>query len=77
MAYLDGLSASDFEKVTAKTVIKIPYPQGKALYAEEYLIGRQVPNFFFHVTTAYNLLRQGGVDIGKNDYLGSLNLLDG
>lgn len=77
VAYLDGLSASDFEKVTSKTVIKIPYPQGKALYAEEYLVGRQIPNFFFHVTTAYNLLREGGVDIGKNDFIGSLNLLDG
>ena len=29
-----------------------------------------LPNFFFHVTTTYNLLRQAGVDIGKRDYLG-------
>jgi uncharacterized protein len=77
VAYLDGLSASDFEKVNAKTVIKIPVPAGKALYADEYLLGRQIPNFFFHVTTAYNLLRQGGAEIGKGDFIGSLNLLDG
>lgn len=76
VAYLDSLTPSDFEKVKSNTVIRIPYPQGKALEAEEYLFGRQIPNFFFHVTTAYNLLRQGGVDIGKNDYIGNLNLLD-
>jgi hypothetical protein len=77
VAYLDGFTASDFEKVTSKTIVKIPYPAGKALNADEYLFGRQVPNFFFHVTTAYNLLRQGGVEVGKNDFIGSLNLLDG
>ena len=31
-----------------------------------------LPNFFFHVTTAYNLLRHSGVDIGKADYLGDV-----
>jgi hypothetical protein len=77
IGYLDGFSAADFEKVSSKTVIKVPFPQGKALYADEYLFGRQIPNFFFHVTTAYNLLRQGGAEIGKNDFLGSLDLLEG
>jgi len=76
VAYLESFSPADFEKVTSKTVVKIPYPAGKALQADEYLIGRQVPNFFFHVTTAYNLLRQGGVDIGKNDFIGELALHD-
>jgi uncharacterized protein len=76
VAYLDGFSAADFSKVTAETVIKIAFPPGKALSADEYLFGRQIPNFFFHVATAYNLLRAGGVEIGKGDYLGSLNLLD-
>jgi uncharacterized protein len=76
VAYLDGFSASDFEKVTAKTVIKVAFPAGKALNANEYLFGRQIPNFFFHAATAYNLLRQGGVEVGKGDFLGSLNYLD-
>lgn len=76
IAYLDGFSASDFDRVNAKTIVKIPFPQGKALHAEEYLFGRQIPNFFFHVVTAYNLLRHGGVDVGKLDYIGSLDLLD-
>ncbi len=77
VGYLEGFTAADFEKVTAKTIVKIPFPAGKALNADEYLLGRQIPNFYFHVTTAYNLLRQGGVEIGKADYIGALNLLDG
>ena len=44
--------------------------------AEEYLYARQIPNFFFHVTTAYDLLRHGGVEIGKSDYLGTLGFVD-
>jgi hypothetical protein len=76
LAYLETFTAADFEKTSAKTIIKLPNPKGKALYAEEYLFGRQLPNFFFHVTTAYNLLRQGGVELGKTDYLGAFNLMD-
>jgi hypothetical protein len=76
IGFLDSFSEKDFEHVTAKTVIKLAYPPGKAMHANEYLFGRQIPNFFFHVSTAYNLLRQGGVEIGKMDYLGALPLLD-
>ena len=37
---------------------------------EQYLLTWIIPNFYFHVTTAYNILRHNGVDIGKSDYLG-------
>jgi hypothetical protein len=36
----------------------------------EYVTQRALPNFFFHVTTAYTILRHNGVPIGKRDYLG-------
>ena len=39
------------------------------MLGEAYLKHHALPNFFFHVVTAYNLLRQGGVDLGKTDYL--------
>ncbi|CAN1543725.1 Protein of unknown function DUF1993 [Rhabdaerophilaceae bacterium] len=35
-----------------------------------YLVHVAMPNFYFHLTTAYAILRQGGVDLGKNDFLG-------
>ena len=37
---------------------------------QQYLTAFVLPNLYFHITTAYNLLRQGGVELGKNDYLG-------
>lgn len=37
----------------------------------QFLLGHALPNFYFHVTTAYNILRHNGVEIGKRDYLGN------
>ena len=37
---------------------------------EQYLLTWIIPNFYFHITTAYNILRHNGVEIGKSDYLG-------
>ena len=37
----------------------------------QYLLGHALPNFYFHVTTAYNVLRHNGVEIGKRDYIGN------
>ncbi|HEX2735934.1 MAG TPA: DUF1993 domain-containing protein [Polyangiaceae bacterium] len=76
LSFLETLGASDFEKTNSKTVIKVPYPPGKALLADDYLWGRQVPNFYFHVSMIYALLRHGGVDLGKGDFLGPINIFD-
>ena len=40
---------------------------------ENYLLEFALPNFFFHVTTAYDILRHNGLEIGKGDYLGPYN----
>jgi hypothetical protein len=37
----------------------------------QFLLGHATPNFYFHVTTTYNILRHNGVEIGKRDYLGN------
>jgi hypothetical protein len=76
LAYLDTFTAQDFERTTPDKIIKLARPPGKGLHADEYLFGRQIPNFFFHVGTAYALLRRAGVEIGKSDYLGPLNIVD-
>jgi uncharacterized protein len=76
VAFLETFKAEDFPAGTSETVVKLNNPPGKLLKADEYLLGRQIPNFFFHVTTAYNLLRQGGVEIGKGDYIGALDARD-
>jgi hypothetical protein len=72
LAYLATFRSDDFAKVSAKTEVKLPNPPGKAMHADDALLARAVPNFFFHVMVAYALLRAGGVDIGKLDFLGEL-----
>jgi hypothetical protein len=37
----------------------------------QYLLGHATPNFYFHVTTAYNILRHNGVEVAKRDYIGN------
>ena len=37
----------------------------------QFLLGHAAPNFYFHVTTTYNILRHNGVEIGKRDYIGN------
>jgi hypothetical protein len=46
-----------------------------ALTGLEYLTRFALPNFYFHLTTAYNILRHNGVVLGKSDFLGSLSSL--
>ncbi len=76
LEFLDTFTEADFTKVDPSRLVPVPHPPGKSLATDEYVLGRQVPNFFFHVTMAYALLRAGGVEIGKADYLGQLNLVD-
>jgi hypothetical protein len=43
---------------------------GRRFKGEPYLVHFALPNFYFHVTTAYDILRRCGVDIGKRDFIG-------
>lgn len=76
LAFVDSVTEADFAKVTPEQPVKLAYPPNKSLRANDYLFGRQIPNFYFHVVTAYDILRQAGVDLGKPDYLGDLPLID-
>jgi hypothetical protein len=72
IAYLDTYSPKDFEGIATRTVTT-PRWEGKSLTATDYLMQHAMPNFFFHLTTTYAILRHNGVDVGKRDYLGTLN----
>lgn len=68
--YLATFSPEDFVGSDDRTVtIKIG-GNDVELSGETYLLNRGLPNFYFHVTTAYDILRHKGVPIGKRDYLG-------
>ncbi len=73
--YLGSFKASDFAAAESRK-IKLPNTPGKGMRAPEFLVQRALPNFYFHVTTAYALLRQGGVELGKKDFLGELPVVD-
>ena len=51
--------------------ITLPVPGSPRLTGEVFLKHFSLPNFFFHCTMTYALLRQGGVDLGKRDYIGA------
>jgi len=52
-----------------EVVIKFPNGTGYRFLGGQYLAGFALPNFFFHVTTAYAILRNAGVSVGKADFL--------
>jgi hypothetical protein len=69
---LDGLAATDFDDAATR-VVSQPRWKGEWMTGEDYFIQHAMPNFFFHVTTAYAILRHNGVALGKRDYLGAQN----
>ncbi|HTR18841.1 MAG TPA: DUF1993 domain-containing protein [Candidatus Paceibacterota bacterium] len=52
--------------------VSLPFWEGKKADAFGYVTEYLIPNFYFHVTTAYSILRTNGVQIGKDDYIGGL-----
>jgi hypothetical protein len=66
------------EQIIGKEGVKVilPYWSGKHMTGFEYVTEQVIPNFYFHVTTAYSILRKNGVALGKADYIGSLSLKD-
>jgi hypothetical protein len=71
ISYLATFSATDFEGAAAR-VITQPRWEGKVMSGADYFLEHGLPNFFFHLTHAYAILRHNGVDVGKRDYLGPL-----
>lgn len=70
---LDTYSSSDFDGTPTRKVTN-PRWDGKHMLGAEYFMEHVFPNFYFHATHAYAILRHGGVPLGKRDYLGTLTL---
>lgn len=71
ITYLESFKPEDFKNAMSATITQ-PRWEGKSLTGEQYVVHHMIPNFYFHVTTAYAILRHNGVDIGKKDYLGAM-----
>jgi hypothetical protein len=69
LAWLDSVPAAKLDGTEDKDVTFPVRDQSRTMKAEAYLKHWVLPNFFFHVTTAYAILRHNGVELGKADYL--------
>ena len=71
LAFLDTVDAAQFEgKETSEITLRPGTPKEKKLSGQTYLANYGLPQFFFHVTTAYAILRHSGLPIGKRDFMG-------
>jgi hypothetical protein len=70
-----GFKATDFDGLEGRTV-SLSWMPGKALSGKDYVFAFALPNFDFHLAMTYALLRHAGVDVGKQDYIGSLPFRD-
>ena len=72
LAFINGLTTEQFEGSASREIVtQAGTPKEKRFAGRSYLLNYGLPHFYFHVTTAYNILRHNGVDVGKKDYIGS------
>ena len=72
LAFLNGLSAAQIDGQEEREIVLRPgTPKERRLDGHAYLLTYVLPQFFFHVTTAYAILRHNGVEIGKKDFMGA------
>ncbi len=71
LAFIQSVSPAQIDGTEDKDIV-IRRGETETHYkGMQFLLGSAIPNIYFHVTTAYNILRHNGVEIGKRDYLGN------
>lgn len=71
IGFIDGFSPTQFADAARREIVTRPgTPKERRFDGQSYLLSYGLPQFFFHVTTAYALLRHNGLEIGKRDYMG-------
>ena len=70
--FLKGLKADQLDGRENAEVTLTQGGQERKLRAQNYLYHLAMPNFYFHTTTAYNILRSLGIEIGKRDFMGQM-----
>jgi uncharacterized protein len=70
--YLKSIKQNEIDGTETKDIsITFPSGQTRQFTDQSLLLGNSLPNFYFHATTAYDILRQCGVEIGKRDFMGT------
>jgi hypothetical protein len=71
--YLQSVKAQQIDGSETREIVRPVRGEPKKFIGINYLLQFALPNFFFHVTTAYAILRHNGIEIGKYDYVGALD----
>jgi hypothetical protein len=71
IAYVEGLDPAAFEAAEDRDITLVRRGETSVIKGLAYLQTQAQPNFFFHLTTAYAILRERGVEVGKRDFLGA------
>jgi uncharacterized protein len=72
--FVNSIDQSRFENVDQNSKVILPYMPGMYMTMDEYVNNYLIPNTYFHIVTAYGILRHLGFDLAKMDYIGGLNL---
>ena len=75
IAFAESVNEAQYAHA-GESKVKLSWAPGKVIGGEDYLLQMTIPNTFFHLAMAYAILRHNGVDVGKMDFLGSINLVD-
>ena len=70
LAFIDTLPFSDIDGSEERDITTSAGPHSKTFKGQKYLLQYALPQFFFHTTTAYAILRHNGVELGKKDFMG-------
>lgn len=72
LVFIESLTPAQFEGSEARDIVLRPgTPKEKKMIGHNYLSNYGLPQFFFHITTAYAILRHNGLEVGKGDFMGS------
>ena len=71
IAFLQTMTPEQIDGTEDKEIVIKRHDKEARYKGMQFLLGQALPNFYFHVATAYNILRHNGIEIGKRDYLGN------
>jgi hypothetical protein len=72
LAFLEGFTPAQIDGNEERDIVTRPgTPKERIFKGQDYLLNYGIPQFFFHITTTYAILRSNGVEVGKKDFMGT------
>lgn len=75
IAFVESVREAQYDGAENRKV-SLSWARGKVLGGQDYLLQMTIPNVYFHIAMVYAILRNNGVDVGKMDFLGTINFVD-